>query len=120
MARPTPPKRLDTSVTDAPTLARATRLMAVLETGNADLYRTALSVLEWCVLQAKRGRHIMATDASGHPAVELSTPLLDSVRLDSDSIRLDDPAFDAVVRILETRPAPTPALRALMSDIDTD
>lgn len=115
MARPAPPKRLDTSVTDAPTLARATRLMETLESGNADLYRTALSVLEWCVEQAKRGRHIMATDESGHPAIELSSPHLDAVRMDSDRIKLEAAAFDAVVRILDKPAEPTPALRELMA-----
>jgi len=42
-------RRLDTSVTDAPTVEKAQRLMAILETGNADLYRGALDVFDWCV-----------------------------------------------------------------------
>jgi len=92
------------------------RLMETLGTGNAELYRTALSVLEWCVLQAKRGRHVMATDDGGRPAVELSTPLLDAVRTEARHIQLEATAFDTVVRILDRPPEPTPALRALLAD----
>jgi hypothetical protein len=120
MARSAQPKRLDTSVTDAPTLARATRLMDTLEAGNADLYRAALSVFEWCVEQAKRGRHIMATDDSGHPAIELSHPQLDAVRMSQDRIKLEATAFDAVVQILANPDEPTPALRELMSGARAD
>jgi hypothetical protein len=120
MARSAPPKRLDTSVTDAATLAQATRLMDTLDAGNAELYRAALSVFEWCVEQAKRGRHIMATDESGHPAVELSTPHLDAVRRGSGQIQLEATAFDAIVRILENPAEPTPALRELMASARAD
>lgn len=119
MARSTSPKRLDTSVTDAPTVRKATRLMSALGTGNADLYRAALDVFDWCVQQTKQGRHIMATDSSGRPAIELWTPLLGAVKAD-DRITLDAEAFDEVVRILERPGKPTQALRDLVAEAYAD
>ncbi len=120
MARPTLPRRLDTSVTDAPTVQRATRLMEELDAGNADLYRAALDVFDWCVQQARRGRHIMATDEGGRPAIELSTPHLEAARASARRITLDGDAFDAVVRILERPGEPTDALRKLMAESGAD
>src|SRR5690606_28264178 len=98
MAQSTSPKRLDTSVTDTPTVQKATRLMSTLGTGNADLYRGALDVFDWCVRQVRMGRHIMATDEAGLASVELSTPLLDAAR-QNNRITLDAEAFDEFVRI---------------------
>lgn len=119
MARSTSPKRLDTSVTDAPTVQKAKRLMRTLGTGNADLYRAAIDVFDWCVQQTRQGRHIMATDDSGRPAVELWTPLLDAARA-SDRITLEAEAFDEVVRILERPGEPTQALRDLVAEAYAD
>jgi hypothetical protein len=115
MARSKSPRRLDTSVSDAPTVQKATRLMKTLGAGNADLYRAALDVLDWCVQQARQGRHIMATDDSGRPAIELWAPLLAAVRPDG-RITLDAEAFDEVVRILERPGEPTQELRDLVSE----
>jgi hypothetical protein len=115
MARPTLPRRLDTSVTDAPAVQRATRLMEELDAGNADL-----DVFDWCVQQARRGRHIMATDEGGRPAIELSTPHLEAARASARRITLDGDAFDAVVRILERPGEPTDALRKLMAESGAD
>lgn len=115
MARSTAMKRLDTSVTDAPTVQKATRLMAVLDTGNADLYRGALDVFEWCVRQVQEGRHIMATDEVGRAPVELSTPLLEAAR-GHGRLVLHAEAFDEVVRVLERPAEPTDALRELMAE----
>jgi hypothetical protein len=89
--------------------------MSELGAGNADLYRAALDVFDWCVQQARQGRHIMATDNSGRPAIELWTPLLDAARAD-DRITLDAEAFDEVVRILERPGEPTQALRDLVAE----
>lgn len=114
MDRAKSPKRLDTSVTDTATVERATRLMATLRTGNADLYRGALDVLDWCVVQVQNGRHIMATNENGQPALEFSSPLLSAVRPDNH-LTLDAEAFDEVVRILERPAEPTQALRDLMA-----
>lgn len=113
MARGTA-KRLDTSVTDAPTVDKASRLMAMLDTGNADLFRGALDVFDWCVRQVREGRHIVATDDSGR-SIELATPLLEAAR-GRDRIVLGAAAFDEVVRLVERAPAPTAELRELMAE----
>ncbi|MEX0892241.1 MAG: DUF1778 domain-containing protein [Gemmatimonadota bacterium] len=89
--------------------------MRTLGTGNADLYRGALDVFDWCVRQVQTGRHIMATDESGHAPIELSTPLLDAARGDN-RITLDAEAFDEFVRILERPAEPTQTLRDLMAE----
>ncbi|CAN5771497.1 hypothetical protein BH11GEM1_BH11GEM1_33780 [soil metagenome] len=62
MARPASAQRLDTSVSDTATVQKAQRLMSVLNTGNADLFRGALDVFDWCVRQVQEGRHIGAID----------------------------------------------------------
>ena len=107
--------RLDTSVTDAATVQKALRLMATLNTGNADLFRGALDVFDWCVQQVQAGRHIMATDESGHAALELITPLLGAAR-DQGRTVLHTRAFNQVVRLLERPAQPTSALRDLMAE----
>lgn len=116
-------QRLDTSVTDAPTVEKAQRLMAVLGTGNADLYRGALDVFDWCVRQRQEGRHIASIDESGNVVREreLSTPLLEAAaRITpterSGHIVLHGEAFDQVTELLDRPAQPTPALRALMAD----
>lgn len=109
--------RLDTSVTDRPTVERAHRLMAMLHAGNTDLFRGALDVFEWCVHQVQEGRHIASLDESGDVARarELSTPLLEAARR-HDRITLHAEAFDRVVTLLDAPPEPTPALRQLMAE----
>lgn len=119
MARSTAPERLDTSVTDGATIQKAKRLMSTLGTGNADLYRGALDVFDWCVRQVRMGRHIMATDETGGAPVELSTPLLEAAR-QSNRITLDAAAFDEFVRIRERPAEPTQALRDLMAEAEAD
>lgn len=116
-------KRLDTSVTDSPTVEKAQRLMTVLDTGNADLYRGALDVFDWCVRQVQEGRHIASIDDSGDVARarELSTPMLDAARRHKSNERtgrivLHGEAFDQVTQLLERPAQPTPALRALMAE----
>lgn len=108
-------QRLDTSVTDTATVAKATRLMSVLETGNADLYRGALDVFDWCVRQVQEGRHIMATDDNGQAAIELVTPLLEAAR-DHGRIVLHAEAFDQIVELIERPAQPTTFLRELMAE----
>lgn len=109
------PQRLDTSVTDAQTVQKAQRLMTALNTGNADLYRGALDVFDWCVQQVQEGRHIMATDENGQPARELVTPLLGAAR-EHRRILLHADAFNQIVEIFERPAEPTPALRDLMAE----
>ena len=115
MARPASAQRLDTSVSDTATVQKAQRLMSVLNTGNADLFRGALDVFDWCVRQVQEGRHIGAIDESGHMTRELVTPLLEAAR-DHGRITLDSDAFNQIVQVLERPAQPTPALRELMAD----
>lgn len=114
MGRTATARRLDTSVTDAATVQKATRLMGMLEAGNADLFRGALDVFDWCVRQVQEGRHIMATDDAGRAAVELVTPLLEVAR-EHSRITLHADAFDTVARLVERPAQPTQALRDLMA-----
>lgn len=114
MARSTAVKRLDTSVTDSATVQKATRLMTELETGNADLFRGALDVFDWCVRQVQEGRHIVATDDRG-PAKELVTPLLEAARAHGRMV-LHAAAFDEIARVLDRPAQPTDALRELMAE----
>lgn len=114
MARSTMSARLDASVTDAPTVQKAQRLMALLHTGNADLFRGALDVLDWCVRQVQEGRHVASVDDRGGMTRELSAPLLDAVR-PPERMELHAEAFDRVVEILQQPAEPTPALRELMA-----
>lgn len=107
--------RLDASVTDAPTVQKAQRLMAVLDAGNADLFRGALDVLDWCVRQVQEGRHIASVMENGGVARELSTPLLDTARR-HNRIVLHTEAFDQVVKLLDRPAQPTPALRDLLAE----
>ena len=115
MARRASAQRLDTSVSDARTVQKAQRLMSVLNTGNADLYRGALDVFDWCVRQVQEGRHIGAIDESGHMTRQLVTPLLEAAR-DHGRITLHSDAFDQIVQVLERPAEPTRALRELMAD----
>jgi hypothetical protein len=115
MARSATPYRLETSVTDAPTVQKAKRLMALLQTGNADLFRGALDILDWCVRQVLEGRHIASIDDRGGMTRELSAPLLDAVR-PTERMVLHTEAFDRVVEILQQPSEPTPELRELMAE----
>jgi hypothetical protein len=99
--------------------------MNTLHTGNADLFRGALDVLDWCVRQVQEGRRIASIDPtkSMDGVREFSSPLLEAARHED----LDDPwvprvlllhgeAFDRVVQLIESPPEPTPALRQLMAE----
>jgi hypothetical protein len=110
--------RLDASLTDPPTVQRAQRLMALLQAGNAELFRGALDILEWCVKQVREGRHIASLDETGDVARarEFSSPLLEAARQDDRRLELHAEAFDRVTQLLEAPPQPTPALRELMAE----
>ena len=107
--------RLDTTVTDAPTVQLAHRLMDAFGVGNADLYRNALTLFEWCARQVQEGRHIASIDESGDVTRELALPLLESARPQGRLV-LHAEAFQRMVELLEGPAAPTPALRALMTE----
>ena len=111
-------QRLDISVTDAATVQKAQRLASLLATGNADLFRNALEMFDWCVREVRAGRHIMATESDHvEGARELLMPLLESARHEHGPLVLHAAAFDRIVEILEQPPAqPTAALRTLMAE----
>lgn len=115
--------RLDTSVTDAPTINKAQRLMATLHAGNADLFRGALDLLDWCVREVQEGRRIASIDPRDDipRARQFSTPLLEAARSNDHAhrIELHAEAFDQIVQLLDTPVEPTDALRALMADAST-
>ncbi len=97
--------------------------MNTLHTGNADLFRGALDVLDWCVREVKEGRRIGSIDPSKNVdgVREFSSPLLDAARHEG----MEEPwaprvlhgeAFDRVVQLIESPAEPTPALRQLMAE----
>jgi hypothetical protein len=94
MGRTATAPRLDATLTDMSSVHRAQRLMNTLGTGNADLFRGALDVLDWCVREVQDGRRIGSID----PRV------------------LHGAAFDRVMQLIESPPEPTPALRQLMAE----
>lgn len=107
--------RLDTTVTDAPTIQLAHRLMDAFGVGNADLYRNALTLFEWCARQVQEGRHIASINESGDVARELALPLLEAARPHGRLV-LHPEAFDRVVELVERPATPTPTLQALMAE----
>ncbi|WP_373065149.1 hypothetical protein [Gemmatimonas sp.] len=108
--------RLDTSVTDAPTIQKAQRLMARLDVGNAELYRCALDALDWCVRQRQEGRQIASLGPANSNIRELSATYLDAASLDERLVYLDGAAFDQIVSLGSTAATPPEALRTLMSE----
>ncbi len=108
------PTRLDTSVTDRPTIEQAHQLMAQLEIGNADLYRSAVELLGWCVREVREGRRIASVDDRGEPVREVAMPVLTYART-RRRLTVAEEALEQVVHLVEHPPAPTPALRDLMA-----
>lgn len=97
--------------------------MNTLDTGNADLFRGALDVLDWCVRQVQEGRRIASVDPSKSMdgMREFSSPLLDAARHEDTGVPwaprvLHGAAFDRVMQLVESPPEPTPALRRLMDE----
>jgi hypothetical protein len=105
--------RLDATLTDRPTVERAERLMALLHTGNADLFRGALDVFDWCVRQVQDGRRIASLGDTGDTR-EFSTPLLEAARQEDRRIPLHGEAFDRVAELIAAPPKPTADLRELL------
>ncbi|MCC6244919.1 MAG: hypothetical protein IT353_18880 [Gemmatimonadaceae bacterium] len=119
MARQSNAPRFDATLMDAPSVLRAQRLMSTLQTGNADLFRGALDVLDWCVRQVQEGRRIASVDPAKNPdgIREFSSPFLEAARNDETDMpwaprALHAEAFDRVVQLVENPPAPTQALLA--------
>jgi hypothetical protein len=123
MGRTAKAPRLDATLTDVSSVHRAQRLMNTLRTGNADLFRGALDVLDWCVREVRDGRLIGSIDPDKHVdgIREFSSPLLEAARhehVDAPNAPrlLHGAAFDRVVQLIESPPEPTPALRQLMAE----
>lgn len=123
MARALPKqRRLDTSVTDTPTITKALRLKESLNVGNADLYRSALDVFDWCVREVIAGRRITAVGGRDDAPRELVTPSLQWARDTAEELArktpkiiLDSSAFDRVVELVRNPEPPTEELRNLMT-----
>jgi len=108
------PARLDTSVSDAPTIEQAHHLMAQLQIGNADLYRNALELLGWCVREVQDGRRIASLDEDGANVREVTMPIMSPTRVNKH-ILVSEAGMQQIVHLLENPPEPTDALRALMA-----
>jgi hypothetical protein len=105
--------RLEAQITDSAGVQQVERLQALLGAGNAELLRNALQLMDWCVAQVRQGRQIASVTESGSVR-ELSMPILERART-HDRLMLAADAFDQVVHLVDTPPAPTDELRALMA-----
>ncbi len=114
MSRAILPNRLDTSVSDAPTIEQAHHLMAQLQIGNADLYRNAVELFGWCVREVQEGRRIASVDHAGQPVREVAMPIMNPARV-SRYIVVSGEGAQQIAHLLDNPPAPTEALRALMA-----
>ncbi len=113
MTKTAPAPRLDTSVSDGPTIEQAQRLMAHLGLGNADLYRTAVELLNWCVGEVGAGRRIASVDQEGRSVREIAMPALNASRVQR-RLTVSEEGMQQITRLLAEPPEPTPALRELM------
>lgn len=107
------PKRLDTSVSDAPTIEQAHHLMAQLQVGNAELFRNAMELLGWCVREVQDGRRIASISEEGESVREMTMPIISPARVQK-RILVNDEGLQQIAHLVENPPAPTPALRDLM------
>ncbi len=115
MGRTAPiPNRLDTSVSDAPTIEQAYQLMSQLDIGNADLYRNAVELMSWCVREVRDGRRIASIDEDGKSIREVSMPIMNPARVQK-RILVSDEGMQQIVHLIENPPEPTQALRDLMA-----
>jgi hypothetical protein len=106
--------RLEAQLTDTASVQQVERLQAVLGAGNADLLRSALQLMDWCVSQVRQGRQIASVSDSGSVVREFSMPLFERARAHGRLLVSTD-AFDQMTHLVENPPAPTAALRKLMS-----
>ena len=105
--------RLEAQISDPAGIQQVERLRALLGTGNSDLLRDSLQLMDWCVTQIRQGRQIASVTSAG-AVRELSMPTLERARA-HDRLFLDPDAFDQMVRLIDTPSAPTDALRDLMA-----
>ena len=106
--------RLEAQITDAAGVQQVERLQAMLGAGNADLLRNALQLMDWCVSQVRQGRQIASVSESG-AVRELSMPILERARA-HDRLLFNADAFAQVTQLIDNPPAPTAALRKLMTN----
>lgn len=105
--------RLEAELRDAPSIQRVERLQALLGAGNAELLRNALDLMDWCVGQVRQGRQIASVTETGATR-EFTMPLLERAR-EQDRMLVSAAAFQQISHLVANPPAPTAALRKLMS-----
>ena len=105
--------RLEATLNDPTDIEQVERLQAVLRTGNADLIRNALQLMDWCVGQIRQGRHIASVTEEG-AVRELDMPVLERAR-SIDRLRVTDAAYTRMMALIENPPEPTAALRELFA-----
>ena len=101
--------RLEVILNDPADVEQVERLQAVLRTGNADLIRNALQLMDWCVGQIRQGRHIASVTEEG-AVRELDMPVLERAR-STDRLRVTDAAYSRMMELIENPPEQTAALR---------
>ncbi len=103
--------RLEATLSDPTDVEQVERLQAVLKTGNADLIRNALQLMDWCVGQVRQGRHIASVTADG-AVREFDMPVLERART-TTRLTVSDAAYSQMMALIQSPPEPTAALRDL-------
>jgi hypothetical protein len=105
--------RLEAVLNDPADVEQVERLRAVLNTGNAELIRNSLQLMDWCVAQVRQGRHITSVTEDGKMR-EFDMPVLERARMISQ-LPVSDEAYTRILGLIESPPAPTAALRELFA-----
>jgi len=105
--------RLEATFNDATEVEQVERLQAVLRTGNAELIRNALQLMDWCVSQVRQGRHI-ASVADDGAVREFDMPVLERART-TNRVSVSDAAYSQMMALIEHPPEPTAGLRDLFA-----
>jgi len=105
--------RLEATLNDPADVEQVERLQAVLKTGNAELIRNALQLMDWCVGQVRQGRQIASVTAEG-AVREFDMPVLERARTTS-RLSVSDAAYSRMMALIAYPPEPTPALRELFA-----
>ncbi|MDZ4259805.1 MAG: DUF1778 domain-containing protein [Gemmatimonadales bacterium] len=106
--------RLEAELTDSASIHQVQRLRAYLNSGNADLIRNALMLLDWAVTQVAEGRQLASVGPANSAVREFSMPVLERARM-SSRLSLSPDAFERMIETLEHPSAPTEALRSLLA-----
>ena len=105
--------RLEATFSDASDVEQVERLQAVLKTGNADLIRNALQLMDWCVSQVRQGRHIASVTEDG-AVREFDMPVLERART-TNRVSVSAVAYRQMMALIEHPPEPTAGLRDLFA-----